>query len=51
MLLLSTDLGLQEVNTGVSKVCDKTLIDSNGANFDAWEGGARHLEHLLHGVV
>lgn len=28
MLLLSIDLGLQEVNTGVSKVYDKTSIDS-----------------------
>ena len=40
MWLLSTDLGLQEVNTGVRKVYDKTFIDSNGANFNFWAGGA-----------
>lgn len=40
MWLLGTDLCLQEVNTGVSKVYDKTSIDSNGANFNSQVGGA-----------
>ena len=41
MWLLGTDLCLQEVNIGVSKVYDKTSIDSNGANFNSWVGGAQ----------
>lgn len=28
------------LNTGVSKACDKTLTDSNGANFNSWAEGA-----------
>lgn len=33
-------MGLQELNTALSKVYDKHFMDSNGANFKSWVGGA-----------